>query len=78
MEPHDLLELRPEDGAGASGAADMIWDDEAGIGTIEDILNAAECAEHIDRSERAGFGARPSSRPSARSSSRTCATTAGS
>src|SRR5580765_7964139 len=26
MKPHDLLELRPEDGAGASGAADMIWD----------------------------------------------------
>ena len=37
----------------------MMWDDEAGIGTIEGILNAAECAEHIDRSERAGFGAAP-------------------
>ena len=37
----------------------MIWDDETGIGTIEDILNVAECAEHIDRSERAGFGAAP-------------------
>jgi 2-oxoglutarate-Fe(II)-dependent oxygenase superfamily protein len=45
--------------ARASGAAGMIWDDETGIGTIEDILNAAECAEHIDRSERAGFGAAP-------------------
>jgi predicted 2-oxoglutarate/Fe(II)-dependent dioxygenase YbiX len=37
----------------------MIWDDEIGIGTIEDVLNAAECAAHIDRSERAGFGAAP-------------------
>jgi hypothetical protein len=37
----------------------MIWDDEIGIGTIDDILKAAECAEHIDRSERAGFGAAP-------------------
>lgn len=36
-----------------------MWDDEIGIGTIDDILNAAECAEHIDRSERAGFGAAP-------------------
>jgi predicted 2-oxoglutarate/Fe(II)-dependent dioxygenase YbiX len=37
----------------------MIWDDEIGIGTIDDILNAAECAEHIDSSEHAGFGAAP-------------------
>jgi len=29
----------------------MIWDDAAGIGTIEDILNAAESAAHIDRAE---------------------------
>ena len=37
----------------------MIWDDEIGIGTIDDVLDAAECAQHIDRAERAGFGAAP-------------------
>jgi hypothetical protein len=37
----------------------MTWDDEIGIGTIDDFLNAAECAEHIDRSEHAGFAAAP-------------------
>lgn len=37
----------------------MIWDCKCGIGTIDDILNAAECAEHIDRAERAGFSAAP-------------------
>jgi prolyl 4-hydroxylase len=37
----------------------MVWDDQLGIGTIDDIVNAAECAEQIDRSERAGFGAAP-------------------
>lgn len=37
----------------------MTWDGETGIGTIDDILNAAECAEHIDRAERRGFAAAP-------------------
>ena len=37
----------------------MMWDDDIGIGTIDDILNAAECAVHIDRAERAGFAAAP-------------------
>ncbi len=37
----------------------MAWNDETGIGTIDDILSAAECAEHIVRSERSGFGAAP-------------------
>jgi predicted 2-oxoglutarate/Fe(II)-dependent dioxygenase YbiX len=37
----------------------MIWDDETGIGTIEDVLNAAACATHIDRAERTGFAAPP-------------------
>ena len=37
----------------------MGWDDGAGIGTIEDVLNAAECAAHIDRAERAGFDKAP-------------------
>src|SRR5215475_12672633 len=44
---------------GTTGARGMIWDDEIGIGTIDDILNAAECAVHIDRAERAGFAAAP-------------------
>ena len=37
----------------------MTWNAETGIGTIDDILNAAECAAHIDRAERAGFGGAP-------------------
>jgi prolyl 4-hydroxylase len=37
----------------------MIWDDEIGIGTIDDILNAAECAVNIDRAERTGFATAP-------------------
>jgi len=37
----------------------MIWDGETGIGTIDDIVDAAECAAHIDLSERTGFGAAP-------------------
>ena len=37
----------------------MTWDGETGIGTIDDVLNAAECAVHIDRAERAGFAAAP-------------------
>lgn len=37
----------------------MIWDDGIGIGTIEDVLDGAECAASIDRAERAGFGAAP-------------------
>ena len=40
-------------------SSSMIWDDEIGIGTIEEVLNAAECAEHIDRGERRGFAAAP-------------------
>jgi len=36
------------------------WNEEAaGIGTIDDVLDAAECAEHIDRAERAGFSRAP-------------------
>ena len=37
----------------------MRWSAETSIGTIDDVLNAAECAEHIDRAERAGFSAAP-------------------
>src|SRR5262249_40814743 len=37
----------------------MTWDVETGIGTIDDILNAAECAAHIHCAERAGFDAAP-------------------
>jgi predicted 2-oxoglutarate/Fe(II)-dependent dioxygenase YbiX len=37
----------------------MIWNDEIGIGAIDNVLNAAECAEHIDRAERTGFAAAP-------------------
>ena len=37
----------------------MIWEPKAGLGTMDDILDAAECAEHIDRAERAGFRAAP-------------------
>jgi len=41
------------------GVLAMIWDDDIGIGTIDGILDAAECAVHIDRAERAGFAAAP-------------------
>jgi predicted 2-oxoglutarate/Fe(II)-dependent dioxygenase YbiX len=37
----------------------MISGDKVGVGTIDDILNAAECAVNIDRAERAGLAAAP-------------------
>lgn len=37
----------------------MMWDDDRGTDTIEDILSAEECAEHIARAERTGFDAAP-------------------
>lgn len=36
-----------------------MWDDETGIGTVEGILSAEECAAHIGRAERAGFDPAP-------------------
>jgi len=40
-------------------ASIVLWNQDTGIGTIDDVLNAAECAEHIDRAERAGFSRAP-------------------
>jgi len=37
----------------------MTWDSKAGFGTMDSVLDAAECAEHVDRAERAGFTAAP-------------------
>jgi prolyl 4-hydroxylase len=36
-----------------------VWDKDAGVGTIDEVLDAAECAAHIDRAERAGFSRAP-------------------
>lgn len=37
----------------------MSWNDYEDVGTIDNILSASECAEHILRSEQLGFDAAP-------------------